>query len=130
MADQAAQNGSSCSDARLFCPSAQPEMADAVVLGVRGASDESPQLRYLDEPAPVTPGLLALTAPLAPTEIYRFAAHCEERACVHFDGTDCRLATRIVQILPAVADTLPTCRIRPTCRWFLQEGRPACFRCP
>jgi hypothetical protein len=115
---------------RLFCPSAQPEMADAVILGVRGATADSPNLRYLDEPAPVTDGLLALTAPLAPTEVYRFAARCEEGSCVHFDGSDCRLATRIVQILPAVVDTLPACRIRPTCRWFLQEGRPACFRCP
>ena len=116
--------------ARLFCPSAQPGMTDPVILGVRGSSAEDPLLRYLDEPAPVTPQLLSITAPLEPTAIYRFAARCEERSCVHFDGTNCQLATRIVQILPAVVDSLPSCRIRPTCRWWVQEGRAACMRCP
>jgi len=26
--------------------------------------------------------------------------------------------------------TLPPCRIRQSCRWWLQEGKAACFRCP
>lgn len=47
-----------------------------------------------------------------------------------FDGKNCNLATRIVQILPAVVDALPACLIRPTCRWYQQEGRAACMRCP
>jgi hypothetical protein len=32
--------------------------------------------------------------------------------------------------MPAVESPLPACRIRPTCRWFLQEGKAACQRCP
>jgi hypothetical protein len=43
---------------------------------------------------------------------------------------DCRLATRVVQILPAVVDALPLCAIRKDCRWFSQEGGAACRRCP
>jgi hypothetical protein len=60
----------------------------------------------------------------------RFAGACEERKCTHFDGANCQLATRIVRILDEVVDALPRCAIRPTCRWYAQEGRPACLRCP
>ncbi len=114
----------------LMCPSAQPEMANAVVLGVRGDDPDAPLLRYLETPAPVSGELLALTHPVPSTEIFRIAARCEESACRHFDGNSCNLATRIVQILPAVVDALPPCKIRLECRWFQQEGRPACLRCP
>ena len=50
----------------------------------------------------------------------RFAARCEESRCCHFDG----------QILPAVVEALPARLIRSECRWYAQEGRPACLRCP
>jgi len=33
-------------------------------------------------------------------------------------------------MLPEVVDHLPACNIRPDCRWFRQEGRAACVRCP
>ena len=105
-------------------------MQGAIVLGVREELPDAPQIAYLQHPLPITDGLLALTGSIHPTEVLRFAAPCEEKACRHFDGTDCRLATRIVQILPAVVDTLPPCSIRAQCRWFRQEGRPACLRCP
>jgi hypothetical protein len=113
-----------------MCPSAQPDMADAVILGVRGGGLEAPYVSYLDNPVPATPELLALAAPVEPAEVFRFAARCEESACRHFDGADCRLASRIVQILPVAAESLPPCKIRHECRWFRQEGRPACLRCP
>ena len=123
-----------------MCPSAQPDMADAVILGVRGAvssrddssddAPEAPYISYLDNPVPVSRELLALAGPVAPAEVFRFAARCEESACRHFDGVDCRLATRIVQILPVAVESLPPCKIRHECRWFRQEGRPACLRCP
>jgi hypothetical protein len=79
---------------------------------------------------PVTPDLLALTAPVDPTQVLRIAAPCQEKKCCHFDGTDCHLADRLVQLLPAVSEKLPPCRIRPDCRWFLQEGSAACRVCP
>lgn len=114
----------------LMCPSAQQEMSNAVILGVRGSSSEDSLISYLENPAPVSSKLLALTEPLLPTEVYRIAARCEEKACRHFDGNSCSLATRIVQILPSVVDVLPPCKIRNRCRWFQQEGRAACWRCP
>jgi hypothetical protein len=87
-------------------------------------------LQYLNEHVPASPEVLAMSAPLKPTEVFRLAATCAENKCPHFDGRDCRLATRIVQILPAVVDTLPPCIIRKECRWFSQEGGAACRRCP
>lgn len=114
----------------LMCPSAQPDMKEARVIGVVGGTVETVKVAYVNEVLPVTDEILQAAAPAKPTEVFRFAAHCETKACRHFDGTNCNLATRIVQILPAVVDTLPACLIRPTCRWYQQEGRAACLRCP
>ena len=114
----------------LLCPSAQPDMKNSRLLGVVGGSAKDPRIAYLEESQPVTNEILAMAGPLKPTEIFRFAAECETSACAHFNGTSCQLATRLVQLLPAVAESLPACRIRADCRWYLQEGRPACLRCP
>ncbi|HYV25477.1 MAG TPA: hypothetical protein VE969_09600 [Pyrinomonadaceae bacterium] len=115
---------------RLMCPSAQPEMDDSVVLGVFEETPEGQRLAWVEEPQPATPQLLSLTREVDPRNIFRFAARCEEKRCVHFDGKDCQLATRIVQILPRAVDVLPACSIRAECRWYQQEGKAACFRCP
>jgi len=114
----------------LLCPSAQPEMEGSMVLGVFETTPEGQRLAWIEEPQPVTPELLSLTGETDPRNIFRFAAQCEERKCVHFDGQDCNLATRIVQILPRAVDVLPPCSIRPECRWYQQEGKAACLRCP
>ena len=114
----------------LLCPSAQPEMRESVVLGVVGGTVAEPRLGWLERPMPVSGVLAALPEGVKPTEVFRFAAHCEETSCTHFEGSRCQLATRIVQILPAVTGSLPPCQIRMNCRWFQQEGRAACVRCP
>jgi hypothetical protein len=101
-----------------------------MAFGVVAGSAESPRVAWIEKPVPVTGDLLALAAPVVPTQVLRFAAPCQEKACCHFDGTDCRLATRLVQLMPAVVESLPPCRIRPDCRWFRQEGSAACRVCP
>ena len=113
-----------------LCPSAQPDMDGCRVLGVVQRDGPTPILQYLSETLPVTPEVLAMAAPLKATEVFRLAATCAEHKCPHFDGADCQLATRVVQILPAVVDTLPPCIIRKDCRWYSQEGGAACKRCP
>jgi len=117
-------------EGRLVCPSAQPEMSDPVAFGIILGSVEEPRMVHLERPVPVTDELLALSAPAKPTEVFRFAAPCAGNACKHFDGEDCTLVERIVQILPRVTSDLPACAIRSECRWWFQEGRDACFRCP
>ncbi|MBD3886017.1 nitrogen fixation protein [Phormidium tenue FACHB-886] len=113
-----------------LCPSAQPHMEGSTAFGVISGTVESPSVAYLTEAQPVTEKLLSLAAPVAPTEVFRFAASCEAGNCQHFDGKHCRLATRIVEKLPVATTALPACVLRPNCRWWRQEGKSACLRCP
>lgn len=114
----------------LMCPSAQPGMEGSRVLGVVSGTREAPEIAYLNQFLAVSDEVLGLTGEAKPTQVLRFAAPCQEKMCCHFDGAKCKLVTRIIQILPAVADALPACLIRPTCRWYEQEGKEACYRCP
>src|SRR5262249_49272487 len=111
-------------------PSAQPGMPECRVLGVVQPDGPTPMVAYLNQHVPATPEVLALAAPLKPTEVFRLAATCAEHKCPHFDGANCQLATRVVRILPAVVGRLPPCVIRKECRWDSQEGEAACKRCP
>ncbi len=113
-----------------LCPSAQPGMDQCRVLGVVQRDGAAPVVQYLDQHLPATPEVLAMTAPLKATEVFRLAATCAEHKCPHFDGADCRLASRIVRTLPPAVEALPPCIIRKDCRWFSQEGAAACKRCP
>ena len=49
---------------------------------------------------------------------------------MHFANHACSLAARIATMLDPVVSGLPRCAIRPTCRWFREQGRAACVRCP
>jgi hypothetical protein len=116
--------------ATLKCPSALSISSDAVVFGLVTGTPEAPRIGYLTEAQPVTDSLMALAGSALPGQVFRIAATCSEHACKHFDGADCRLAKRIVTLLDPVVNALPACQIRSTCRWFRQEGREACLRCP
>lgn len=113
----------------VHCPSAQPS-ADGIVIGVVTGTVEARRIGYLTEPQPVTKEILALAAPAAPAQVFRMAAPCMGDGCKHFAGGACNLAKRIVVSFKPVVSGLPPCRIRSTCRWFRQEGRAACLRCP
>lgn len=115
---------------KIQCPSAHPAMPGSAAFGVVQGTVGRPFVAYLESSVAVTPELLALAEPVAPTEVFRFAAPCAGNACQHFDGQTCTLAQRIVEQLPAAVATLPACAIREGCRWYLQEGSAACFRCP
>src|SRR5436305_14959432 len=115
---------------RIQCPSARPDMPGTTAFGVIEGSVGQPRVAFLDQAVPVTKELLALSGPVEPTEIFRFAAPCAGNACRHFHGANCSLATRIVQRLPAPVTDPPPCAIRDACRWWLQEGVAACLRCP
>ncbi len=113
-----------------YCPSAQPHMEGAFAFGIMGGKVGERRVGYLPERVPVTDELLALSGPVKPAEVFRFGAPCAGGACSHFDGHDCRLATKIVQLTPSVTTALPSCQLRPDCRWWRQEGKAACMRCP
>lgn len=111
-----------------LCPSSQPDTDDAVAFGVVEGTVEAPRVEYLERSQSVE----AIVQPSAvkPTEMLRIASSCQEKGCLHFDGFDCRLAAKIVEQLPIVTETLPPCQIRSSCRWWQQEGKSACLRCP
>jgi hypothetical protein len=113
----------------LLCPSAAPEMDGSVIFGIVVGTPEQPELVHLPQTKEIPPELLTLESPVQPTEIFRIAANCIEGGCDHFDGSKCRLASRIVDGLPAVTEALPPCPIRAKCRWWDQEGKAACQRC-
>ncbi|MEN9518380.1 MAG: hypothetical protein RLZZ381_968 [Cyanobacteriota bacterium] len=113
-----------------LCPSARADSFNSVVFGIVGGSVEQPDLKYLPELQPITEELIALASPVTPTEVFRIAATCATKQCQHFDGQNCRLAKRIVTQLSTVTEQLPPCAIRRDCRWFQQEGKAACMRCP
>src|SRR5437588_12463204 len=86
----------------LLCPSAQPEVPGSVIFGVIQGTPQEPRLVHLTEPQASTPEMLHLSAPVKPTEVFRFAAPCAEAGCRHFDGHNCQLVGRVVKLLPAV----------------------------
>ena len=113
-----------------LCPSARPEPENSVVFGIISGTTAEPRVTYLKQPQTLTDELIAKASPVTPAEIFRTASPCATKGCQHFDGQDCRLATRIVEKLPAIAEELPPCSIRRDCRWWQQEGKAACMRCP
>jgi hypothetical protein len=115
----------------ILCPSVTSIGPSAQMFGVLTQSaTQGLQVGYLSEALPATPDLLAAAAPAKPTEVFRAAIPCVGSRCRHFDGANCRLASRITAMLDPVVSSLPRCAIRPVCRWFRREGREACLRCP
>ncbi len=64
----------------------------------------------------------------------RFASKCETSGCKQWTGTKCGIIESVLEDLkapdaPPVADDLPPCVIRASCRWFAQRGEAACRAC-
>ena len=89
------------------CPSSVPEHLNSRLFGIVEGTVSAPRVTYLQSPQPVTPQLLALTNPVEPTEVFRFAADCLEQGCQYFSQEQCQLVKRIVNGLPEVTSDLP-----------------------
>ena len=115
---------------RLLCPSyvAKP---GALLYGV--VSTEG-QVEYLEEPIRVDQTFVTEASKgRAPEERFRFAGACIGKGCGQWDttGASCGLVGKIVENMNRKAEAaLPECGIRPTCRWFAQQGSVACASCP
>jgi len=115
----------------LLCPSAQPDQPDARVFGVQTTTeDQQRRVGYLTETVPVTDNLIASLGQASAPEVLRIAAPCMHGGCMHFEGGACGLAGRVARMLEPVVGALPRCAIRPSCRWFREQGPAACVRCP
>jgi hypothetical protein len=105
-------------------------MAEARVFGIVTGTPDGPRVAYLKSSAVVTPDVQEGIGEIEPTRVFRYAARCEESRCAHHDGDRCALGARIAAMLAPVTDALPSCQIRPTCRWYAEVGGEACLRCP
>ena len=113
---------------KQMCPSSQPTVDAAQVLGIVFHEADGPRVAYLDGPVPakdIAEGVAGLSA----TRVLRIAAVCMENSCTRFDGKKCALASQIVAEVTPGQTAVPMCYIRSSCRWFLQEGKAACLRC-
>jgi hypothetical protein len=113
----------------LLCPSAPGSVDDSVLIGVVTDHPDGPRVVPTEGALPVTLEILAMAEPVSPSEVFRFATKCRSCSCPHFSNDACQLAMRSVALLEPAGD-LPKCSIRPLCRWFRQEGRAICERCP
>ncbi|MFB9850200.1 hypothetical protein ACFFMR_07385 [Micromonospora andamanensis] len=88
----------------------------------------------------VTPALPAEVAVAAAAEAevpvearYRLAGPCVTSRCGFWTGDHCGLGERLVtsyaQTVGEPEVELPRCAIRRTCRWFAEQGPPACVAC-
>ena len=114
----------------IDCPSSPANAEGARIFGVTTGTPEAHRVGYLTKTVPLSEKMLALAGPAKPEEMFRIAAPCAGGSCKHFKDNNCSLAKRIVEGVPAVVNALPACQIRSTCRWFRQEGKEACLRCP
>jgi hypothetical protein len=114
---------------RPLCPSAQPSMPGALVIGVVLGTPEEPSVSYLERPIPV--GELEVEVePELFGRVFRVAAECAAERCVHFADDACSLGERISSEVPPAVAMLPRCGIRRDCRWYAERGGAACHRCP
>ena len=86
-------------------------------------------MRYLSEAVALTRDLEAVCSPVAPEEVFRFAARCALDACRHYAHERCRLAENLTKALAAPRPQVPRCAIRRDCRWWREQGPSACSVC-
>ncbi|HEY0106633.1 MAG TPA: hypothetical protein VGB91_11160 [Rhizomicrobium sp.] len=113
------------------CPSARAEIG-AVLIGVIGVDG---QLAYLKTALQIDQDFIdEASRDGAPEERFRFAGACVEGRCVQWDDGQARCGV-LDGVRPVLGDgagdgSLQPCVIRGACRWFAQDGAPACRICP
>ncbi len=112
------------------CPSAQPDMEGGRPFGVISGTVKGTRIAFFKKSALDAFDWRDKFSTTDATRLLRFGARCEESRCSHFDGNHCSLGQRVKDGLPAVVDALPSCLIRPRCRWYAEQGREVCLRCP
>ena len=114
-----------------LCPSARAELG-ATLLGIIGVDG---QVAYLKTAIPIDQDFIdEVSEGGAPEEFMRFANVCVEGKCVQWNRRRSRCGV-LDEVKPILGDgagdaSLQPCSIRTACRWFRQDGPPACRICP
>lgn len=119
-----------CSITRYDCPSAQPDMEGARPFGVITGTVTETRIAFFNKAALEAFDWRERFSESDATRLLRFGAYCEEGRCTHFEGGRCSLGQRVSEQLPAVVDAPPSCLMRPSCRWYAEQGGKVCLRCP
>jgi hypothetical protein len=101
----------------------------SVLLGIHTADG----LGFVLPPLPLDDDFIraAERADSTPEARFRFSEPCVERGCKQWTGSACGVVQRVLAAEAPREDLdLPACGIRQRCRWFAQEGPPACMVCP
>lgn len=117
-------------DQKATCPSATPK-AGAVLLGVVNQHGE---VGMLSQRIEIDVNFIETAQQGRDlSHRFRFASPCATKGCANWSGHHCMvldIARQLAHIEPLDHPALPACSIRPTCRWFMQEGGEACKICP
>ncbi len=113
----------------VLCPSCRAQKG-ARLLGIRQADG---RVALLPQPLLINDAFIKEASKHSHAEQqFRFTNKCVESGCKQWTGTRCGVADTIVAVMNDlhISDELPTCGIRPQCRWFKQNGADACKVCP
>jgi hypothetical protein len=114
---------------QLMCPSSKCQDG-ALLLGI---VKEDGHVDMLHEAIPVDETFVETAKQgRLPEMRFRFASTCAKNGCKQWTGTRCGIVDKILDHVKdaILEETLPVCFIRPTCRWYNQNGADACKICP
>ena len=111
------------------CPSASPDAPEARVIGVVLGDEHEQRVAYLEKGVAVPREAIESLKGVAPTRVLRFAGKCASSGCIQFQEGRCRLGRDILASIEPTPERIPDCSIRPTCRWFAENGPEICKRC-
>lgn len=117
-------------DQQLDCPSAPYQDPEARLFGVVLEEDGETRVAYLQKDAALPDDFDPTSLGVDPAYALRFAAPCANMGCGQWREGGCGLGKAIVEQLAPVVDIAPTCMLRKTCRWYAENGKASCLRCP
>jgi hypothetical protein len=113
-----------------LCPNALPVVGGLII----GVVNEQDEVTLLPQPEVIDKEFYDTVIQNTGMDVqFRFSKPCIQGKCGHWTGHSCNVPGRVMQRVEArmVAEgTLPLCEIRPSCRWYTQEGPAACHICP
>ena len=67
-------------------PECSGRPGESVLIGVVTGTPDAARVVPLKAPMEVTPEVLALSGPVSPSEVFRFASTCRAEACTHLQA--------------------------------------------
>ena len=112
------------------CPSARCAPGNQL-LGVKGSDGH---VRHLRSSMTIDADFVeTASAHGKPEARMRFSSPCATSGCAQWTGSRCGVIDHVLEHLEAarvpLANSLPLCPIRASCRWFDQTGETACRAC-